>query len=664
MKFISHGGSNTKEKTGMVDDPLGKILVERQFLDIGECRELLSTAILEDCFLEEILIRENRFSRRKLLTIIENEYFYPAADLEEPFYDPDLLSVIPRTLAVRLPAYPVRIDDKIITVAFFYPDDKSREAISAIASRRVSPLVALRHDLRDTINRSYDRLEREFSALEPQVDNKMNQNKPDHREPAGNFSTILLSLSQADKQSMITLLDKIIDRAVTLGVTDIHVEPKKKGLDLRFRIDGVLFNAAKLPGDLSSPLVSRIKILSGMDIAERRLPQDGRHTLKRGEKFLDLRVSSVPSQFGEKIVIRILNKTAELLKLDDLEIPPAVREGYQEAVKSPQGLYLVTGPTGSGKTTTLYATLQAIDRESINVMTLEDPIEYSLPGITQVQIHEDIGLTFATGLRHFLRQDPDVILIGEIRDAETVAIACRAAMTGHKVFSTLHTNDAAQVIPRLVEMGAPSYLVAATLRGILAQRLVRVLCRDCKEAYAPNYSERTILGNSKVEKLYRSRGCRKCSGTGYKGRLAIFEYLSITENILKLIYDRTSSFAIRHAARQNGMITLTEFAKQAVLNGKTSVAEIQRAVFSDEGREQLCHHCGQVVSLDFAVCPFCQITLKEKCSGCGHPLDPTWEACPNCGTEIESELRKTYCPHCQAPLTGNRESCPFCGGGL
>jgi type IV pilus assembly protein PilB len=648
----------------MIDDPLGNILVERQFMDKEECLDFLETAISEGCFLEEILIRENKFSRRTLLNILENEFFYPAADLEKPPYDPALLSIVPRDLAVRLSAYPVKMDKKTITAAFFYPDNKSREAVSAAVNRRVSPLVALRNDLRDTIKSGYERLEKEFSALEKSgAHEKSSKNSVKLKHPK-NIAMSLLSLDYKNKQSAIILLDKIIESAANLNATDIHIEPGEKGLDLRFRIDGVLFHAATLPKDLSAPLVSRVKIIGGMDIAERRFPQDGRHTIKKEGQLHDLRISTIPAQFGEKVVIRLFNKTAGLFMLDDLGVPPAVREAYQEAVKSPHGLYLVTGPTGSGKTTTLYATLQAIDRESVNVMTLEDPIEYSLPGITQVQIHEETGLSFATGLKHFLRQDPDVILIGEIRDAETVAIACRAAMTGHKVFSTLHTNDAAQVIPRLVDMGAPAYLVAATLRGILAQRLIRVLCQNCKESYTPNYSERTILGNSRAESIYRSRGCQYCSDTGYKGRMAIFEYLSISENILKLIYERTSSFAIRHAARQNGMITLAEFAKQAVLKGITSVSEIQRAVLSNEGHEQLCRNCGHIVSMDFVICPFCQNTLKEKCSGCGHPLDPIWEACPNCGTEIESEMRKTYCPHCQAPVSGNRESCPFCGGGL
>jgi type IV pilus assembly protein PilB len=423
----------------MIDDPLGDILVERQFIDKEECLDFLETAISESCFLEEILIRENKFSRRKLLTILENEFFYPAADLEKPPYDPALLSIVPRDLAVRLSAYPVKMDKKTITAAFFYPDNKSREAISVAVNRRVSPLVALRNDLRDTIEWGYKRLEKEFSALEnSRVPEKTSENtiKPKYFE---NITTTLLSLDYNDKQSAIKLLDKIIESAANLNATDIHIEPAEKELDLRFRIDGVLFRAAKLPTDLSAPLVSRVKIIGGMDIPERRFPQDGRYTIKKGEQLHDLRISTIPTQFGEKVVIRLFNKTAGLFMLEDLGVPPAVREAYQEAVKSPHGLYLVTGPTGSGKTTTLYATLHALDRESVNVMTLEDPIEYTLPGITQVQIHEEIGMSFATGLKHFLRQDPDVILIGEIRDAETVAIACRAAMTGHKVFSTLHT---------------------------------------------------------------------------------------------------------------------------------------------------------------------------------------------------------------------------------
>ena len=647
----------------MIDDPLGSILVERKFLKVEDCQQLLATAVSEGCFLEEILIRERSFSRKELLKILENEYFLPAADLEDPPYDPTLLSKVPRRLAAKLLVFPVGMEDQTITVALFHPDEKARKGISATIHRSLRCLVALRHDLRNAIERHYGRMERECSALEHKDGGAVEQASA-NRPQAGIGAAIQLSFKKGDPEAAIKLTDEIIEKAAKLSATDIHLESKEKEMVLRFRLDGVLYKAAALPGDMSASLISRIKILGGMDISERRLPQDGRHTIRKGEILFDLRISSIPSQFGEKIVIRLLSKNLGLLELDNLGMPPAVREGYGEAVKSSQGLYLVTGPTGSGKTTTLYATLNALDCGSVNVVTLEDPIEYTLPGITQVQVHEEIGLTFAAGLRSFLRQDPDVILIGEMRDAETVTIACRASLTGHKVFSTLHTNDAAEAIPRLMDMGVPPYMIANTLKGVLAQRLIRVLCQHCKEAYVPNQTELAILGYARIERIYRAQGCPRCSHTGYNGRMAIYEYLPISENIHKLVYDHASSFAVRYAARQNGMIPLSEFAKWAVLNGTTSVAEIQRTVLSEQGREQICRHCGQVVSLDFLVCPFCKKVLKEKCVKCDHPLESTWEVCPNCGAEIESEMRKTYCPHCQAPVDSKRESCPFCGGGI
>lgn len=649
----------------MIDDPLGHILVERQYLTLTDCRDLLATAKSEDCFLEEILIRERKLSRKALLQILENEYFCPAVDLEKTPGDPALLAVIPRRLAARHLVFPVGMDGQAMTVAFFNPADaKTIATISQVANRTITPMVALRHELRDTIKRRYDDRERELSASAGPNDDRAKQAPSDWRMQAGDHPDVLLSLSKEDKQSAIALVDKLVDEAFKLGATDIHIEPKEHELVVRLRLDGVLYRAATLPASLTASAVSRVKILAGMDITERRMPQDGRYTGKKGDRLLDLRISSIPSHFGEKLAIRLLSKTQGLIELDNLGMPPAVREGYADLLRNPQGFFLVTGPTGSGKTTTLYATLNALDCGSVNVLTLEDPIEYSLQKITQVQVREDIGLTFASGLRSFLRQDPDVILVGEIRDAATAEIACRAALTGHKIFSTLHTSDAANAIPRLIEMGAPAFMVAATLKGVLAQRLIRVLCPDCKETYKPNQSELAVLGYPKVNELHRGRGCKTCSGTGFKGRSAIYEYLPVTETILRLIVERASSFAIQYAARQNGMIPMSEFAKRAVLNGTTSIVEIQRAVLTHEGREQLCIHCSHVVSLEFAVCPFCQHVLKEKCAGCGHQLDPTWEACPSCGLEVESELRKIYCRHCQAPLTGKRDSCPFCGGGL
>jgi type II secretory ATPase GspE/PulE/Tfp pilus assembly ATPase PilB-like protein/RNA polymerase subunit RPABC4/transcription elongation factor Spt4 len=645
-------------------DQLSRILVERQFLTPGEAGALLESAQAARCFPEEILIRDRRLTAGQLRQILENEFFCPGVRLQDAPSDPGLLAALPRQVAATHLALPIRLHGEAVQVAFADPaDGKTRGAVAGAVGRQLVPLVALRHELRDAIARRYDDLERGLAASAP-PNGRGASRAAAGRKPAPLPAAAAVSISREDERSMPALVDRLIEEAVSRGITDIHLEPKERELVIRFRLDGILFRAATLRGELASAVVSRVKILGGMDIAERRLPQDGRCTVTKGDTLLDLRISSVPSAFGEKVVIRLLSKAKGLLDLDSLRMPPAVREGYGEALRSAQGLYLVAGPTGSGKTTTLYATLNALDCESVNIVTLEDPIEYSLPGLTQVQVMEEIGLTFGAGLRAFLRQDPDVILVGEIRDAQTVEIACRAALTGHKVFSTIHTSGAAQAVPRLVDMGVPAYLIAATLRGVLAQRLVRVLCPACTEAYPPTPAELAVLGYPKIAELHRGAGCSACSGTGFKGRIGIYEYLPITEPIVKLIVERASSFAIQYAAKQHGMIPLAEFAKRAVVSGLTTVAEIQRAVLADEGHEQLCRRCKQVVSLEFAVCPFCQAVLKEQCTKCGHPLDPEWEACPRCGQEADGESRKRYCPHCQAPLAVQHGSCPFCGGGL
>ena len=328
----------------MIDDPLGQILVERQFLPLGDCRDLLATARSEDRFLEEILIRERNFSRPALLKILENEYFCPAVDLEETPGDPSLLAIVPRRLATRHLVFPVGTDGPAMKVAFFNPTDaKASAAISQIASRTVTPLVALRHDLRDTIKRRYDDLERELSASAHFDDGKAGQTPTDRPALTGRPTQaeerpdVLLSFGKEDEQSATALVDKLVDEAYKRGTTDVHIEPKEHELVVRFRLDGVLCRAATLPASLAASVVSRIKILGGMDIAERRMPQDGRHTVKKGDQLLDLRISSVASQFGEKIVIRLLSKSKGLLELDNLGMPPAVREGFADLLRNPQG---------------------------------------------------------------------------------------------------------------------------------------------------------------------------------------------------------------------------------------------------------------------------------------------------------------------------------------
>jgi type IV pilus assembly protein PilB len=542
----------------------------------------------------------------------------------------------------------------------------ARRAVSQMLLLPVTRVVALRPEIRRIIEEAYPRLAAELGALEQSARGVQPRSAAvkavtEAARTRGEKTEVALDvkLHAADP---VKLVDQMIDAADRRHATDIHVEPGEHEVAIRYRMDGLLYLAGRLPRDVGPALTSRVKILAQMDIAEHRVPQDGRFTSRREGGVLDLRVSSLPAQFGEKLVLRLLRKQTELLDLERLKMPVAVRAMHEDMISAPTGLFLVTGPTGSGKTTTLYATLNALDRATTNVVTLENPIEYSLGGITQVQINELTGMTFGAGLAAILRQDPDVILIGEIRDAATVETACRASLTGHKVLSTLHTSDAAEAVTRLVDMGVTPYLIAATVRGVLAQRLVRVICDQCREVYPATEIEIAILGQPTLEELQRGTGCDACDHTGYKGRLAIFEYLKIGDGIHKLIMDRSSAFAIRAAAQRNGMVPMSEFAKRAVLEGATTVAEIQRVVIGDEGKEQLCEGCQRVVSTDFLVCPFCQHVLKENCPSCRKPIASNWEACPGCGQEIEREWQRLYCRHCVAPIDHPGAPCPYCGG--
>ncbi len=617
------------------------------------------------CVMEEALLELGIFTADQLLEILENHYFCPALRLNNLAYDACVLSIVPRKMAERHMAFPVDWNGEVLQVAFAQPDNRrSIEDIRIITNKTIKPVVALRHEIWNAIKKHYQQLDAEMSASENTSRERAAPGIKQAQRPAVSVNKYNLQLSDLDGKEPSVLVDEVIRAAFESEVADIHFEPGENDYRIRFRLDGLLQKVAGLPVELVPSVSSRIKILSGMDIAERRLPQDGRFTVRFNKEALDLRVSCLPSQYGEKLVMRLLTKRADLMILDNLNMPAPVRQDYDEAIRNPQGFYLVTGPTGSGKTTTLYATLNALDKATTNIVTLEDPIEYSLDGITQVQIHEEIGLTFAAGLRSILRQDPDVILVGEIRDMETVEIACRAALTGHKVFSTLHTNDACQAITRLIDMGVPPYLIAATLNGVLAQRLVRCICTECPESYAPNETELAALGHPHVDSLHRGRGCAHCSGTGYRGRMAIFEFLRLDESLHRLIIERASPYAIRHAAQRKGMLLMTDFAKRAVLEGRTTVAEVQRAVLIDDGKEQMCLNCKRVVSIEYSVCPFCQHVLKEKCAHCGSPVESSWEACANCGQEIEREWQKLYCRHCLAPVSPHWETCHYCGGNL
>ena len=387
-------------------------------------------------------------------------------------------------------------------------------------------------------------------------------------------------LDETSDAPIIKLVNLVLAQAIKDRSSDIHIEPYANSLKIRYRIDGMLYNLLNLPRRIQSSLVSRIKIMAKLNIAEKRLPQDGRIEVKIGDKSVDIRVSVIPTAFGERVVLRLLDKSQALLTLSDLGLDEAKVAQFDRLIKSPYGIVLVTGPTGSGKTTSLYAALSKINSPSINIITIEDPIEYQIEGIGQIQVNPKIELTFATGLRSIVRQDPDVILVGEVRDRETAEIAIQSSLTGHLVFSTLHTNDAASAITRLIDMGIEPFLVASSVIAIVAQRLVRVLCPRCKEAYEPDTESLIDAGIPRNaingRSIYRRKGCNACMNTGYRGRTGIFEIMIMDEGVKKLILRTSDSNQINDEAVRNGMSTLVQDGARKVLEGVTTIEEVLR----------------------------------------------------------------------------------------
>ncbi len=405
----------------------------------------------------------------------------------------------------------------------------------------------------------------------------------DEEDPEALFTEIEETgdlLDDTSDSPVIRLVNLMFSQAVRDKASDIHIEPYQNSLKIRQRLDGILYNMLSPPKHVQSALISRIKVMAKLNIAEKRLPQDGRIELKVGNKEVDIRVSTLPTAFGERVVLRLLDKSSVLLSLTDLGMPADRFAPFQEQIKAANGIVLVTGPTGSGKTTTLYAALTSINNTDINIITVEDPIEYRISGIGQVQVNPKIDLTFASGLRSIVRQDPDVILVGEIRDSETAKIAIQSSLTGHLVFSTLHTNDSASAITRLIDMGIEPFLIASSINAILAQRLVRIICPNCKEKYTPDPDAMKKLGLSEEEMegkmVYRGKGCAKCHHTGFKGRCGIFELLLMNQEMKHLVLNTANSNSIKELGVKHGMITLRRDGADKVLNGITTIEEVFR----------------------------------------------------------------------------------------
>lgn len=535
--------------------------------------------------LDHLLVQLGHISEKDRVRVMGMHWGVPFVDLNETPPDPELVSLIPVELAKRYRAVPVTRENGKLTVALADPlDIFAIDDLAQHTKLEIEAVIATEEDIQQTIRRLYRTTEAVNETVkelirdlgESSLEVKSSQEEELSAEELRDL---------ADDAPVVKLANMIITQAIADGASDIHIEPARDCLKVRYRIDGVMIDSMVLPKRVQASLTSRFKILADMDIAEKRLPQDNRISATIDGREYDFRVSTLPCVYGEKIVMRVLDKSSIRVGLDKLGFLPDTLETLEKVISRSYGIILVTGPTGSGKSTTLYSILSRLNTGLVNIITAEDPVEYELPGINQVQVNPKAGLTFASALRSMLRQDPDIIMVGEMRDRETATIAIEAALTGHLVLSTLHTNDASSAPPRLIEMGVEPFMIASSLIAVLAQRLVRTLCPRCKEPYQPTEQEFTRYGftpppNCSSLTLYRPKGCENCKRTGYKGRTGIHELLVLSDPVRDLILQHAAAYTIQKTAQELGLRLLKEDALQKVLLGRTSIEEIVRVIYS------------------------------------------------------------------------------------
>jgi type IV pilus assembly protein PilB len=565
-------------------DKLGELLIRSNRINQAQLQEALALQKEQGGRLGTNLIKLGHLSERALVEALSEQFKVPSVDLNSMEVEEGVVKIIPADIARKYTIFPVAKAGATVTVAMIDPTNVfAMDDVKFMTGYRVEPVVASETAIRSAIDRYYG----STHAIE------LKKVMEDLSEDMGSDLEVLeeeedLDLASLEEESeqapVVKLVNLILTDAIKRGASDIHIEPYEKDYRVRYRIDGILYEMMHPPLKLREAITSRAKIMAKLDIAEKRLPQDGRIKIKTKisgkTKDLDYRVSVLPTLFGEKIVMRLLDKDKLMLDMTKLGFEPDSLRKFEGAILKPYGMVLVTGPTGSGKTNTLYSALQRINTPEVNIMTAEDPVEFNLAGINQVQTREQIGLNFATALRSFLRQDPNIILVGEIRDFETAEVAIKAAMTGHLVLSTLHTNDAPSSINRLMNMGIEPFLVATSVLMIAAQRLVRRVCTFCKEPTEMPPAALVTAGFSEHEartiKLFRGRGCDRCSNTGYKGRVGLYEVLEIDDEMREMILSGASAFELRQKAVQAGMITLRMSGLQKIRDGMTSVEEVLR----------------------------------------------------------------------------------------
>jgi general secretion pathway protein E len=561
----------------MLDKIIAEIIQEKKGSSPEAIAELLQGQVEKGKSLASFLIQKEVMEEEDLLKALAAKLRIPyIKNLEAEGLDPSLISKLPIAFSKKHKVVPVKMEDGVLTVATLDPlnYEPLDDLRLILGCREVRVVLSREREVLQAINRFYeqsaDTPEEMIQSLDTEISGRLLQELEETQD--------LLDVS--DEAPVIKLVNLILFQAVKERASDIHIEPFQKELKVRYRIDGILYQRLNPPKRYQSAIISRLKVMAKLDIAEKRLPQDGRIPIKIADKDIDIRVSIVPTTFGERVVLRLLDKSSAHFGVEEIGLSRDMLQNLEDLINRPNGMLLVTGPTGSGKTTTLYASLSRINTPDKNIITIEDPVEYQLWGIGQIQVNPKIGLTFAHGLRSVLRHDPDVILVGEIRDAETAEIAIQSSLTGHLVFSTLHTNDAASAVTRLVDMGIEPFLVASVIRAILAQRLIRVICPECKEGYIPEAEALREIGivPSQLERkmVYQGKGCPACSGTGYWGRTGIYEMLIVSEAIRHLIMKKADSTSICRKAIEEGMKTLREDGARKVVAGVTTLEEVVR----------------------------------------------------------------------------------------
>ena len=617
----------------MATKKLGELLVEAGLITQEQLDATLSDEKKEKGKrLGTLLVEKGFATELDIAETIAYQLNIPFLDIHTAVIEPEAIKLVPEKLARKHIIIPLYIEKKnVIKIAM--ADPLNMEALDDIrfaTNYQSSPMVATATDIVKAIKTHYHISVPLEDIVGNMVKEKFIEIIPDTE--AGKDMEELLKKSETPP--IIRMVDSVIIHGIESRASDIHIEPHDRTVKLRERIDGLMRDVMQLPKWVQGAVTSRIKIMSKMDIAERRVPQDGRIQVRIGSRELDMRISTLPTQYGEKVVMRILDPKSAILTLEEIGLSQYTKDRIKAIIERPQGIVLVTGPTGSGKTSTLYAMIGHIKTPEINVITLEDPIEYELEGVNQVAINEKVGLTFAYCLRSVLRQDPDVILVGEMRDQETAEIAHQASITGHLVFSTLHTTDAVSTLTRLKNIGIQPYLIASSLNGVVAQRLVRKICHSCKESYIPTDEELLKVGirvkKGERPKLYKGNGCKECSKTGYHGRVGIFEVLIVNSKIKEMIASDESEETIRKAAIASGMLSMYDDGITKIKEGITTPEELQRVIFAKEAEimSRACPNCSEMIKSEFSTCPYCGYSVILHCPSCNREREAEWSHCP------------------------------------